>query len=46
VKKAVQSVSLTECQALAEEAFRMNTSSDILDLCVNFARARYDELIS
>lgn len=46
VKKAVQSVSLSECQALAEHALRTETSSEILDLCVNFARARYDELIS
>ena len=46
VKKAVQSVSLTDCQALVEQAMRSNTSSDILQLCVDFARSRYDELIS
>ncbi len=46
VKKAVQSMSLTDCQALASEALASNTSSDILQLCVNFARRRYDELIS
>jgi phosphotransferase system enzyme I (PtsI) len=46
VKKAVQSVSLTDCQALAEKSLRSNTSSDILQLCVDFARSRYDDLIS
>ncbi|MGH8048411.1 MAG: phosphoenolpyruvate--protein phosphotransferase [Chthoniobacterales bacterium] len=46
VKKVVQSVSLTECQALAAEAMRTDTSSEIMQLCVDFARARYDELLS
>ena len=46
VKKAVQSVSLTDCQALAAAALQSNTSSDILQLCVDFARSRYDELVS
>ena len=46
VKKAVQSMSLTDCQALAAVALRSGTSSDILQLCVDFARNRYDELVS
>lgn len=46
VKKAVQSVSLIDCQDLAERSLRSNTSSDILQLCIDFARSRYDELVS
>ncbi|HEY8900507.1 MAG TPA: phosphoenolpyruvate--protein phosphotransferase [Chthoniobacterales bacterium] len=46
VKKAVQSLSLTDCQALAEQALRSSTSSDILQLCVDLARSRYDDLVS
>ncbi len=46
VKKAVQSVSLIDCQILAEQALQSQTSSDILQLCVDFARSRYDELVS
>jgi phosphotransferase system enzyme I (PtsI) len=46
VKKAVQSVSLIECQQLAEKSLKSNSSSDILQLCVDFARSRYDELVS
>ncbi len=46
VKKAVQSVSLVDCQDLAEKSLQANTSSDILQLCVDFARSRYDELVS
>jgi phosphotransferase system enzyme I (PtsI) len=46
VKKAVQSVSLIECQQLAERSLKANSSSDILQLCVDFARSRYDELVS
>ncbi len=46
VKKAIQSVSLKECQALAEKALQTHTSSEILQLCVDLARSRYDELVS
>ncbi len=46
VKKAVQSLALTECQALVEEALRSNTSSDILQLCLDMARARYGDLVA
>ena len=46
VKKAVQSVSLTECQQLAEEALRAQSSSDVMKICEDFARARYDELVN
>jgi phosphotransferase system enzyme I (PtsI) len=46
VKKAVQSVSLTDCQALAEQALQTTTSGDILQLCIDFARSRYGELVT
>jgi phosphotransferase system enzyme I (PtsI) len=46
VKKAVQSVSLTECQKLAEQALQTTTSGEILQLCVDFANSHYSELVS
>jgi len=46
VKKAVQSVSLTDCQALAAQALQSSTSSDVLQLCLDMARSRYDDLVS
>jgi len=46
VKKAVQSVSLTDCQALAAQALQSCTSSDVLQLCLDMARSRYDDLVS
>lgn len=46
VKKAIQSLKLTECQALAEQALRTETSSDILQLCLDLAHARYHDLVS
>ena len=46
VKKAVQSVSLTECQKLAEQALQTTTSGEILQLCVDFAQSHYSELVS
>jgi phosphotransferase system enzyme I (PtsI) len=46
VKKAVQSVSLTDCQKLAEQALQTTTSGDIMRLCADFARSRYGELVA
>jgi phosphotransferase system enzyme I (PtsI) len=46
VKKAVQSVSLSDCQKLAEQALQTTTSGDILQICLDFARSRYGELVS
>ncbi|MDD5200851.1 MAG: phosphoenolpyruvate--protein phosphotransferase, partial [Terrimicrobiaceae bacterium] len=46
VKKAVQSLALTDCQALAEQALRSSTSSDVLQICLDLARSRYDDLVS
>lgn len=46
VKKAVQSLDMPACEALARDALQGTTSSDILQLCLDLARSRYDELIS
>jgi len=46
VKKAVQSVSLTECQKFAEACLKASTSADILQLSIDFARSHYAELVS
>ena len=46
VKKAIQSVELTECQTLAEEALRTDTSGEILQLCLDMARSRYPDLVT
>ncbi len=46
VKKAVQSLALRDCQALAEKALAASTSSEVLQLCLDLARSRYDDLVS
>lgn len=45
VKKAVQSLSLATCQALANEVFEADTADVILKKCVDIARAHYAELL-
>ena len=45
VKKAVQSLSISTCQSLAEEALTMGASSAILDRCLAVAQAHYAELL-
>jgi phosphotransferase system enzyme I (PtsI) len=45
VKKAIQSVSLMDCQRLAEQSLQATVSSEILDLCAAFARQRFGELL-
>jgi phosphotransferase system enzyme I (PtsI) len=46
VKKAVQSLKLTDCQSLAEQALKSGTSKEVLQLCLDSARAHYGDLIS
>jgi phosphotransferase system enzyme I (PtsI) len=44
VKKAVQSLSLTECQSLAMEAMGLGDAEEILRLSEELARSRYKDL--
>jgi len=45
VKKAVQSLNLSVCQALAEEAFHMDTGVEIMARCEQVARAHYGDIL-
>jgi phosphotransferase system enzyme I (PtsI) len=45
VKRAVQSLSLPECQQLVTEALKLDTPSEILARCGEVAQARYGDLI-
>ncbi len=45
VKKAIQSLSLSDCQALAEQARRATLASEILELCVEFAARSFPDLL-
>ena len=45
VKRAVRSLDLAVCQALACEALRADTGSQILQKCEEIARDRYPELL-
>lgn len=46
VKKAVQSLDMAACQELAAKALQSESSSDILQMCVDLARMRYDDLLA
>lgn len=45
VKRAVQSLSIDECEALVKEALQLETPNEILALCGEVAHRHYGELI-
>ena len=45
VKRAVQSLSVTECQELVEETLKLQTPSEILNRCLALAGQRYGDLL-
>jgi phosphotransferase system enzyme I (PtsI) len=45
VKRAVQSLTIPECRALVEEAFKLDTASEILARCLELADKRYGDLL-
>jgi phosphotransferase system enzyme I (PtsI) len=45
VKRAVQSLAIPECRRLVEEAFHLNTASEILARCLELADKRYGDLL-
>ena len=45
VKRAVQSLTHTECQKVVEEAMELDTPSAILARCTEMAQANYGELL-
>jgi phosphoenolpyruvate-protein phosphotransferase (PTS system enzyme I) len=45
VKRAVQSLSISECRELVEEMFKLNTASEILARCLELADKRYGDLL-
>jgi phosphotransferase system enzyme I (PtsI) len=46
VKRAVQSLSLPECQQLVTEALALETPTEILARCAEVAQSHYGELIA
>src|SRR5438874_488280 len=45
VKRAVQSLAISECRALVEEALKLQTPSEILARCLELADKRYGDLL-
>jgi len=45
IKLAVQSVAMPECRQLVDQALKLKTSSEILELCLKLAGARYGDLL-
>jgi phosphotransferase system enzyme I (PtsI) len=45
VKLAVQSLAISECQELVEQALKLSTASEILALCMDVACKRYGDLL-
>jgi hypothetical protein len=45
VKRAVQSLSQSECQKLVADIMELDTSSAILARCTELAQARYGEVL-
>jgi phosphotransferase system enzyme I (PtsI) len=45
VKLAVQSLAMPECRQLVDEALKLQTSSEILERCLNLANQRYGDLL-
>jgi len=45
VKRAVQSLEIAECRELVEKALQIETSSGVMDLCMDLATRRYADLL-
>jgi len=45
VKRAVQSLAISECRALVEETLKLQTPSEILARCLELANKRYGDLL-
>jgi phosphotransferase system enzyme I (PtsI) len=45
VKRAVQSLTIAECKELVDEALKLQSSTDILTLCLKLAELRYGDLL-
>jgi phosphotransferase system enzyme I (PtsI) len=45
VKRAVQSLEISECRELVEETFKLDTPSEILERCLQLADKRYGDLL-
>jgi phosphoenolpyruvate-protein kinase (PTS system EI component) len=45
VKLAVQNLSISECEALVEDALRLKSSAEILERCRALAQSRYADLL-
>jgi phosphotransferase system enzyme I (PtsI) len=45
VKRAVQSLSIPECQELVEEVLKLNAPSEVLACCLELADKRYGDLL-
>jgi phosphotransferase system enzyme I (PtsI) len=45
VKRAVQSLAISECRELVEETLKLNTASEILARCLELADKRYGDLL-
>jgi phosphoenolpyruvate-protein phosphotransferase (PTS system enzyme I) len=45
VKRAVQSLAISECRELVEEALKLKTASEILARCLELADKRYGDLL-
>jgi phosphotransferase system enzyme I (PtsI) len=45
VKRAVQSLEISECEDLVKEALKLQTGSEILNLCLDLGTKRYGELL-
>lgn len=45
VKRAVQSLAISECREMVEEALELNTASEILARCLELADKRYGDLL-
>jgi phosphoenolpyruvate-protein phosphotransferase (PTS system enzyme I) len=45
VKRAVQSLTISECRELVEETLKLNTASEVLARCLELADKRYGDLL-
>ena len=45
VKRVVQSLAISECQQLVDEALKLETPSEILSRCLELADKRYGDLL-
>jgi phosphotransferase system enzyme I (PtsI) len=45
VKRAVQSLEISECQQLVAESLKLHTPAEILNRCLELANARYGDLL-